>query len=161
MYYNAFGLDTIGLRYFNVFEARQKLDGLYVAVIPRFITNLLNGTKSKIYGDGTQSRDFTYIHNVIKANYLASIADEKCAGKVYNVGCGESHSVNKIYMYLANKINSSIKACYVDERKGDVKDSLVDLSIVKNDLDYSPEYKIFEGLDLTIEWYREHFKKRG
>lgn len=161
LYNNMFGLETIGLRYFNVFGARQKLDGPYAAVIPRFITNLLNGTSTEIYGDGKQSRDFTYILNVIKANYLASIGDEKCVGKVYNVGCGESHSINELYKYLANKINNSIKACYVDERKGDVKNSLADLSSVKNDLGYYPGHKFFEGLDLTIDWYRKHLKIGG
>jgi len=128
LFYNIYGLETVSLRYFNVFGRRQNPDSIYSAVIPIFLKNLKLNKPLTIFGDGNQSRDFTYIDNVIYANYLAMASENKnIFGNYYNVGCGDRISLNEIVRYLGKKINDKIEVVYRDERRGDVRSSLASL----------------------------------
>lgn len=155
LYSSLYGLKTIGLRYFNVFGKRQNAVGEYAAVLPKFVKMLSQDTAPTIFGDGKQSRDFTYIENVIQANYLACLADYKYSGEVYNVACGEANELLDIYLFLNKKLNKDIKPNFTLERLGDIKNSLADLTKIKRDLGYKPKYSLYEGLDLTLQWYNE------
>ncbi|MDD3818303.1 MAG: NAD-dependent epimerase/dehydratase family protein [Actinomycetota bacterium] len=152
LFYNIYGLETISLRYFNVFGRRQSPDSIYSAVIPVFIKNLKSGKPLTIFGDGNQSRDFTYIDNVIYANYLAMISkNNNIFGNYYNVGCGERVSLNEIVKYLERKKGERIEVIYEEERKGDVRSSLASLEKIKKDLNYRPLVEFFRGLDSLID----------
>ncbi|MGB9630171.1 MAG: SDR family oxidoreductase [Thermodesulfobacteriota bacterium] len=152
-----YGLETACLRYFNIFGPRQDPTSIYSAVIPRFIDALLNGRAPVIYGDGEQSRDFTYIDNVIQANLLAMEA-EKLNGEVINVACGERISLNQLLDLLKKILGSRISPIYEEARKGDVKHSLADIQKAKQILGYEPQVGIHTGLSKTIEYFQ---KKRG
>jgi len=148
LFYNIYGLKTVSLRYFNVFGRRQSPDSIYSAVIPIFLKNLKLGKPLTIFGDGNQSRDFTYINNVIYANYLAMVSgNEKIMGNYYNVGCGDRVSLNEIVGYLEERISQKIKVIYKEARKGDVKSSLASLEKIKKDLDYKPVVKFYNGIE--------------
>jgi len=152
LFYNIYGLETISLRYFNVFGKRQNPDSIYSAVIPIFLKNLKLNKPLTIFGDGNQSRDFTYINNVIYANYLAMVSENnKIFGNCYNVGCGNRIILNEIVKYLEKKINKKIKVIYKDERKGDIKNSLTSIEKIKGDLKYKPIVEFYRGLDCLIE----------
>lgn len=152
LFYNIYGLETISLRYFNIFGKRQNPDSIYSAVIPIFLKNLKLDKPLTIFGDGNQSRDFTYIDNVVYANYLAMISkDNKIFGNYYNVGCGEKISLNEIINYLEKRVNKKIKVIYKDERKGDVRSSLASLAKIKRDLNFGPIVRFYQGLDNLIE----------
>lgn len=153
LYYQLYGLNTIGLRYFNVFGRRQNPYSEYSAVIPKFIKALLEKKEITINGTGEQSRDFTYIDNVIDANLKACNSPDSANGKVFNVACGESTSVNQLYEILCNILKTDTKVKYGIERKGDIKNSLADIEETKEILGYNPQYKIREGLEQTVEWY--------
>lgn len=155
-YFRHYGVATIGLRYFNVFGRRQNPDGAYAAVIPRFIRQLLSGERPIINGDGMQSRDFTYIENVIEANLKACMSGHEANGKVYNIAYGGRETLNSIYEKLLHALNLDIKPIYGPERKGDIKHSNADISKARKYLNYSPDWSFEKGIDAAIEWYKEN-----
>ena len=148
-----YGLDTYGLRYFNVFGRRQDPNGAYAAVIPKFIKQLLNDEQPTINGDGKQSRDFTYIENVIEANLKACLASHEVAGQSYNIAYGGREYLIDIYHALTRALNKDIKPIFGPDRKGDIKHSNADISKAKRLLGYNPEYNFEKGLIEAIEWY--------
>lgn len=159
-YTRHYGLDTYGLRYFNVFGRRQDPDGAYAAVIPKFIKQLLNGEVPIINGDGRQSRDFTYIENVIEANLKACLADHEAAGEAYNIAYGGREYLIDIYYGLVDALG--IRDCegnrpepnYGPDRAGDIKHSNADITKAKEKLGYDPEWSFEQGIKAAIEWYR-------
>ena len=153
-------IETIGLRYFNVFGKRQDPEGEYAAVIPKFISLLLKNKSPVIYGDGNQSRDFTYIDNVISINQLAALTQNKNAiNTVYNVAYGENITINALTETLKEVLSRfdkkilNIKSEYKTERPGDIKHSLASIDKGKKLLGYNPQYSLKEGLGLAIGWY--------
>ncbi len=151
-FHEVFGLETVALRYFNVFGPRQDPTSQYAAVVPNFITALMNGGQPVVYGDGEQSRDFTYVGNVVEGNVLAMTADG-VAGKAYNVAAGERTTLNELLSYIGALVGNEPAARYEDARLGDVKHSHADVSAAKRDLGYSPSVSVQEGLRLTLEWF--------
>lgn len=156
LYYELYGLETVGMRYFNVFGRRQDPHGYYAAVIPKFVKALLNNEAPTINGDGMQSRDFTYIENVIEANLKACLADEKVAGEVFNIAFGGQEYLIDIYNILNKSLDKNIKVNFGPERKGDIKHSNANIDKAKKLLGYSPDYNFEDGLNLTIEWYKKN-----
>ena len=148
-----YGLETVALRYFNVFGPRQDPLSQYAAVIPNFISAGLNGTQPTVFGDGEQSRDFTYVENVVEANLLAAGA-KGVAGRVYNVACGERITLNRLLTELGAALDHSIGANYAKPRVGDVKHSQADISSIETDLGYRPAVTFDEGLNRTVAYYR-------
>ncbi len=155
LYTDIFGLECIGLRYFNVFGKRQDPESQYAAVIPKFIKALLAGNKVTIHGDGEQSRDFTYIENVIEANLKSCIASKEACGQAYNIAVGERFTINQMYDLMCQELDVRIEADYIAERAGDIKHSLADISKATKFLGYNPEYKFTEGFKKTSAWYKE------
>ncbi len=151
-FYDLFGLETVALRYFNVFGPRQDPTSQYAAVIPKFITALAAGEPPTIYGDGEQSRDFTYIENVVQANLKAARA-EGAAGEMMNFACGERFSLNELLKKLQKIMNVDIEANYTDARPGDVKHSLADVSKAQRLLGYTPHVSLDEGLKRTVAFF--------
>ncbi len=151
-----YGLDTYGLRYFNVFGRRQDPNGVYAAVIPKFIRKLLNGEAPTINGDGMQSRDFTYIDNVIEANLKACVADSSAAGKAYNIAYGGREYLLDIYYGLTKALGINIEPCFGPERAGDIKHSNADISNANIFLGYEPQWSFERGIAAAIEWYKEN-----
>lgn len=149
-----YGLETVAIRYFNVFGPRQDPRSQYAAVIPNFIAALMRSERPTIHGDGEQSRDFTYVENVVEGNVLAAEAAE-AAGKVYNVACGERVTLNELFSELADLLGSDLEPVYSDPRPGDVRHSLADISAARRDLGYEPTVLLREGLARTIEHLRE------
>lgn len=155
-YTRHYGLDTYGLRYFNVFGRRQDPDGAYAAVIPKFIKMLLNGEVPTINGDGKQSRDFTYIENVIEANLKACLADHKYAGEAFNVAYGGREYLIDVYYGLTEALGVDIEPNFGPDRAGDIKHSNADISKAKEMLGYDPDYSFADGIKLAIEWYKNN-----
>lgn len=156
------GLDVVGLRYFNVFGPRQSVDSEYAAVVPNFVTALLEGEKPVIYGDGEQSRDFTFVKDVVRANFCAM--DEGEPGRVYNVGYNQQTTVNDLLYELRRITGSQLEPRYEDERPGDVRHSRADASALREDTGFEPEYTVEDGLRRTVEWFREnpnHWKEEN
>ena len=151
-----YGLDTYALRYFNVFGRRQDPDGAYAAVIPKFIKMLLNDQQPTINGDGKQSRDFTYIENVIEANLKACLASHEAAGQAYNVAYGGREYLIDIYYALTEALGKNIEPNFGPDRKGDIKHSNADISKSKELLGYDPDYDFKSGLKEAINWYKEN-----
>ena len=156
LYKELYGLDTYGLRYFNVFGRRQDPDGMYAAVIPKFIRQLLHGEIPTINGDGRQSRDFTYIDNVIEANMRACLAPGEAAGQVFNIGAGGREFLIDIYYDLCEALDKKVEPNFGPARKGDVRDSNADITKAKELLGYEPEYDFKQGIKLAIDWYKEN-----
>jgi len=155
-YFRHYGLATIGLRYFNVFGRRQNPDGAYAAVIPKFIRLLLNGERPVIHGDGRQSRDFTYIENVIEANLKACLAPAEASGEAFNIAYGGREYLIDIYHSLTKAIGVDIEPVFGPDRPGDIKHSNADISKARRLLGYDPEYDFDRGLSEAIKWYREN-----
>lgn len=155
-YSRHYGLDTYGLRYFNVFGRRQDPDGVYAAVIPRFLKLLLNGHKCRINGDGKQSRDFTYIENVIEANLKACLAPSSAAGQVFNIAYGGREYLIDIYYGLTKALGIDIEPEFGPERAGDIKHSNADISKAKKLLGYDPDWNFERGIEAAIQWYKEN-----
>lgn len=155
-YTRHYGLDTYGLRYFNVFGRRQNPDGAYAAVIPKFIGQLLRGEAPTINGDGKQSRDFTYIENVIEANLKACIAPHEAAGEIYNIAFGGRIYLLDIYYTLTEALGVDIEPHFGPDRVGDIKHSNADISKAKERLGYDPEWSFERGIKAAIEWYKEN-----
>lgn len=155
---SVYGIETIGLRYFNVFGPRQSIVGAYAAVIPQFINAILNKRAPVIEGDGNQTRDFTYIDNVIQANIKAIFAPQEAANQVYNIALGERTSVNELFLMLKAIAESDVDPEYVETRKGDVKNSLAEISKAKKFLRFEPTVRITEGLKHTFNWFKQNYK---
>ena len=156
LYYKLYGLDTYGMRYFNVFGRRQDPNGAYAAVIPKFIKQLLNDEQPTINGDGRHSRDFTYIENVIEANLKACQASHEAAGQVYNIAYGGREYLIDIYHTLTSVLGKDIEPKFGPNRKGDIKHSNADISKARELLGYDPEYSFEDGIKLAIDWYKEN-----
>ncbi|MGA2323050.1 MAG: SDR family oxidoreductase [Sedimentisphaerales bacterium] len=154
VFYKVFGLETISLRYFNVFGPHQDPTSQYAAAIPAFVTSILKDKPPTVYGDGEQSRDFTYIDNVVEANLLAARA-KQTKGEVVNIACGEAVTVNEIIDAINRLLGKKIRPIYEPARPGDVKHSLADITVAKKLLGFKPVVLFKEGLAKAIEWYRE------
>lgn len=161
LYKTLYGMDTYGLRYFNVFGRRQDPDGAYAAVIPKFIRQLLNDERPVINGDGRQSRDFTYIENVIEANLKACQAPPEAAGEAFNVAYGGREYLIDIYRQLAGALGKDVEPVFGPERAGDIRHSNADISKAKRMLGYEPEWSFEKGIEAAIAWYREKLYKDG
>ena len=156
LYTKLYGLDTYGMRYFNVFGRRQDPNGAYAAVIPKFIKQLLNNEQPTINGDGKQSRDFTYIENVIEANLKACLASHEAAGRAYNIAYGGREYLIDIYYTLTKALDKDIEPHFGPDRKGDIKHSNADISAARELLGYDPDYDFAKGLIEAITWYKEN-----
>lgn len=154
-----YGMETVTLRYFNVFGPRQDPNSAYSAVIPRFIRAMLQGEPPTIYGDGNQARDFTFVENNVRANIAAATALYRAAGQIYNVACGASTTVLQLYEYLRERIGGVGDPAFQDARAGDVLLSKADISRAHADLGYRVVVPFEEGLDRTLAWYREAFER--
>lgn len=155
-YTKHYGLDTYGMRYFNVFGRRQDPDGAYAAVIPKFIKQLLSGNVCRINGDGKQSRDFTYIDNVIEANLKACLASSDVAGQAFNIAYGGREYLIDIYYGLTKALNLDVEPEFGPDRAGDIKHSNADISKAKKLLGYDPEWSFERGIGAAIEWYKNN-----
>lgn len=153
-YTRHYGLDTYGLRYFNVFGRRQDPSGAYAAVIPKFIKQLIHGERPTINGDGKQSRDFTYIENVIEANLKACLAPSSAAGEAFNIAYGGREYLNDIYKGLVDALGVDIEPIYGPDRAGDIKHSNADISKAIEMLGYDPDWSFERGIKAAIEWYK-------
>jgi UDP-glucose 4-epimerase len=154
LFYQLYGLETISLRYFNIFGPRQDPNSIYSAVIPKFIDALLQGSRPTIFGDGEQSRDFTYIENVVQANLLAMSA-KHLHGEAINVACAERTSLNQLVSVLHKILGSKLPPVYEEPRKGDVRHSLADIRKGKEILNYEPKVGIELGLEKTVEFFQK------
>lgn len=156
LYFRLYGLETVGMRYFNVFGRRQDPNGFYAAVIPKFVKQLINNEAPQINGDGETSRDFTYIDNVIEANLKACLARKEASGQAFNIAYGGRETLNNLYNKLCKLLSKNIEPIYKEERAGDIRHSNANISKAKRLLEYSPDYSMDRGLELTIEWYKEN-----
>ncbi len=156
LYTRFYGLDTYGMRYFNVFGRRQDPDGAYAAVIPKFLKQLMHGETPTINGDGKQSRDFTYIDNVIEANLKACLAPHEAAGEAFNIAYGGREYLIDIYYGLTKALGVDIEPNFGPDRKGDIKHSNADISKARKLLGYDPDYSFQDGIKLAIDWYKEN-----
>ena len=155
-------METIGLRYFNVFGPRQSPKGAYAAVIPLFLKAMKDGKRPIIFGDGEQTRDFTYVQNSVNANVLALFGElGDCFGKSFNVACGETLRTNRVFSEIRDSLSQrgydmdQIEPDYNPPRRGDIRDSLADLSEISSCLGYSPEIDFGEGINRTVDWFIE------
>ena len=159
MYADLYGIETIGLRYFNIFGPKQNPQGPYAAVIPIFAMSLLERKSPVINGDGSHSRDFTFVDNAVEANTLSLFTNKKEAvNQVYNIACGKRTSIIELFELLAGFASSEIKPSFGPERIGDVKNSLADISKAERLLGYTPAVSVEEGLKKTFEWYKSRKK---
>ena len=154
LFYQLYGLETVALRYFNVFGPRQDPNSHYAAVIPKFSTLLLAGRQPVVYGDGEQSRDFTFVANVIDANWRAATSPN-VAGEAFNIGCGAQTSLNQLIEKLNGILGSRVDPQYEAARKGDVRHSVADVSKAGKMLGYAPAVTLEEGLRRVLDWYRD------
>lgn len=155
VFHKVFGLETISLRYFNVFGPHQDPNSQYAAAIPAFVTAILNKKQPTIFGDGQQSRDFTYVDNVVEANLLAARA-KKTNGDVINIASSQAVTVNETIDMINEMLGKNIKPIYTNPRPGDVKHSLADISEAKSLIGFEPQVSFKQGLQLAIEWYRDN-----
>lgn len=154
VYADLYGLEYIGLRYFNIFGPRQNPNGPYAAVIPLFAEAVIKGISPTINGDGSYSRDFTFVDNAVSANILSLFTDNKKAiNEIYNIACGAQTSLLELFNLLVNEEGSKLKPTHGPERKGDVKHSLADISKARDLLGYSPSITVKDGLKKTLQWY--------
>lgn len=156
MYWRLYKLPTIGMRYFNVFGRWQDPNGAYAAVIPKFAKALINGERPQIHGDGEQSRDFTYIENVIEANLKACLAGEEAFGRAYNIAYGERFTVNQMLQAMCEQLGVEFNPEYVNPRAGDIKHSLANIDDTRELLGYDPSWSFADGFKETVEWYRNN-----
>lgn len=152
LYYKAYGLDTVALRYFNVFGPRQNPDSEYAAVIPRFVSAMVQGTAPHIYGDGTQSRDFTYVNDVVQAN-IAAASSSDARGQIMNIACGNRWSLLDLVSRLENHIACSADPVFETARQGDVKHSQACIKKARKLIAFTPEVEFDEGLRRTVDWF--------
>jgi len=156
VYHRLYGLETVALRYFNIFGPRQDPDSQYSAVIPRFIKAVLMGQQPVIYGDGEQSRDFTYIGNAVSANLIACTAPN-AVGKAYNIACGQRFTLNQTLAFIQEILGKRVPTKYVDPRPGDIRHSLADIEAAKRDLGYTVDFDFKTGLKETVAWFSKVF----
>ena len=150
-----YNMEIVGLRYFNIFGPRQNPKGEYAAAIPLFINALLNDQSPALNGDGEQTRDFTFVENAVQANIKAMFTEQiKMQGAIFNIAVGERVSLNQLIEILKKLIGTSVKQTYKDERPGDIRDSLADISKAKTNIGYDPQIKIEEGLKRTLNWFK-------
>lgn len=161
VFYKIYNFPTVSLRYFNVFGQRQDANSAYAAVIPRFITALLQGRPATIYGDGLQSRDFTHVKNVVEANMSALCAPEEALGEPFNIACGDRITLNDLYSRLAALAGKTAAPLYAPPRAGDVKHSRADITRASQFLSYHPHTTLGEGLKKTTEWFAQHLNRTG
>lgn len=155
VYNRVYGMECIGLRYFNVFGPRQNPNGPYAAVIPIFINKLLNNEQPMIYGDGSNSRDFTYISNIVSANYEAlTTTNVDTFGNAYNIGGNDNTTLDQLFYYIKKITNSHLKPIYESPRKADIPHSLADINFAYKDLNYKPQINLYDGLIKTCEYYK-------
>jgi UDP-N-acetylglucosamine 4-epimerase len=159
-----YGMECIGLRYFNVFGKKQDPAGAYAAVIPKFSAALIKHESPVINGDGSFSRDFTYIDNVVQANICAMDAPQEATGKVFNIACGTTTSLNELFMLLRTELAAfdnkilSVEPIYAPVRQGDIPHSLADITLAEKMLGYTPIHSIMDGVKLTAKWYFDHLR---
>ena len=158
LFTSLYGLETVPLRYFNVFGPRQDPTSQYSGVLSRFITAMLCGQRPVIFGDGEQSRDFTYVSNVVRANLLAC-QSARAVGKVHNVACGGRITLNKVVEILNRLLGTHLEPIYEAPRTGDIKHSMANIMRAKANLNYIPTVGFEEGLKQTVEWYQDYLKK--
>jgi nucleoside-diphosphate-sugar epimerase len=157
-YWQVYGLETVCLRYFNIFGPRQVPDSPYSGVMAKFTLQMMRGERPTIFGDGEQGRDFTYIDNAVSANLLAMAApSENIAGRVFNIACGERHSLNKTFRVLAELLDFKEQPLYDPPRTGDIRDSLADITAAREAFGYHPAVSFEEGLRRTVEWYKQQY----
>ncbi len=154
----AYGMQTIGLRYFNIFGPNQSPNGPYAAVIPLYMNALLQNQAGKFFGDGEQSRDFTFVENAVQANIKGMLCENQNAfGEAYNIACGYKTSVKELYEVLKKAAESDKEAEICPPRPGDIRDSLANIDKAKNNFGYNPEIDIKDGLEITLNWFRKEF----
>ena len=158
---NLYNIDIIGLRYFNVFGPKQSPEGPYAAVIPLFVNSLLKNESPIIFGDGNQTRDFTFVENAVQANIKSLFANKDLIkGKILNVALGETTSINRLFELIGDSLNiKNISPSYMPERKGDIKDSLADVSEARKSIDYETIVRIEDGINITVNWFKEYYLK--
>jgi nucleoside-diphosphate-sugar epimerase len=156
VFHLVYGLRTVSLRYFNVFGPRQDPNGPYAAVIPRFVAAIRRGQRPRVFGDGGQTRDFTYVRNVTEANLLACVAPAGADGEVFNIGTGGRLTLNALTSQLLRMLGSSLEPEYLAARVGDVRDSEADVGKARKQLGYEPTVSVIEGLRLFVEWDAAH-----
>jgi nucleoside-diphosphate-sugar epimerase len=156
-FHAVYGLETVVLRYFNIFGPRQDPLSQYAAVIPKFITDFLEGRRPVIFGDGEQSRDFTYVENVVEANLVAA-QSEKAIGQLFNIACGASTSVNQLVAELRDITGGDLEPLYEPARPGEVRHSAADISLAQRELAYAPSVDFREGLERTTSWYETRLR---
>ena len=160
LYFKLYGLPTIGLRYFNVFGQRQDPEGPYAAVIPIFCKTIIQGEDTFINGDGSFTRDFCFVENVVEANIRALLTSkEDSYGEAFNVAYGEKTTLNELYDTIAELLHSDKKAIHREEKVGDIAHSMADITKIKKHLGYDPSYSYKDGLKLAIDWYKKFFSK--
>lgn len=161
-YWQVYGLETVCLRYFNIFGPRQDPNSPYAGVMAKFALQMLRGETPVIHGDGEQSRDFTYIENAVSANLKALEAPaEQVAGRVFNVACGEGHTINETYALIAQMTGFEKPAEHVEARAGDIRMSLADITAAREAFGYEPLVSFEEGLRRTVEWYRAEYATKA
>lgn len=152
-----YDLDVVGLRYFNVFGPNQSPNGPYAAAIPLFMEAVLTGQSPFINGDGEQSRDFTFVENAVQANIKAMFTDREVKGRILNIAFGGRTTINDLFFKIKNIVGNDVNPIYREERPGDVKDSLANISLAKELTGFNPEFSIDDGLAITIDWFRENY----
>jgi UDP-N-acetylglucosamine/UDP-N-acetylgalactosamine 4-epimerase len=158
VFHRNYGMNIVGLRYFNVYGPNQDPSGPYAAAIPLFLNALLKNQEAVIYGDGEQTRDFTFVENAVQANILALFTQNEAAlNKVYNVAVGENISVNRLFETLASITGGEVKPRHVPERSGDIRNSLADIGLAAELLGYTPRFNLESGLRITVEWFRNTY----
>jgi UDP-N-acetylglucosamine 4-epimerase len=156
VFYNTYGLPVIGLRYFNIFGPNQDPNGEYAAVIPLFISKIMEREVVYIDGDGEQTRDFTFVENAVQANVRAMLCQDKAAhNQVFNIAVGENFSINRLYSEIENLLGQKHHPTYRETRKGDIRNSLADISKAKQLLGYDPKFPFDKGLEITVKYFRE------
>jgi len=154
---DVYDLDVVGLRYFNIFGPKQNPAGPYAAAIPLFMDVVLNNKSPYINGDGEQSRDFTFVENAVQANIKALFTDKEVKGEILNIAFGGRITINELFNSIRTIVGNDVKPIYREERAGDVRDSLADISLAKKLIDYNPEFSIQKGLEITIDWFKKEF----
>jgi UDP-N-acetylglucosamine/UDP-N-acetyl-alpha-D-glucosaminouronate 4-epimerase len=165
-FHEAYGLGTIGLRYFNVFGRRQDPDGVYAAVIPRWIANLVAGKPCVIFGDGTNSRDFCYVDNIVQANLLAGTADASTTGTVYNCGCNGRTDLVELFAMIRDNLAKDLpdlataEAVFEGPRAGDIAHSQASIEKIQTALGYAPTHQVADGMTETVAWFAQRLRKK-
>ncbi len=154
LFYKVYGLETISLRYFNIFGPRQDPFSQYAAAIPLFVTRIFSGERPRIFGDGEQSRDFTYVENAVEANLRAAEAPAAALGSAFNIACGEPTTVNAVVDEINRLAGTSIEPIHVDPRPGDIRHSFADIGRARSILRFDPQIRFRIGLETTVAWYR-------